>query len=159
MLQAGVRHSSDNEVPQILVDEICGLIERRENVQSCERGRVGHRGQVDQRLDRSTPKLLPDPLVFLRYLVICRVLRPVDACTPEVFEASLDGTAALIQRSVEFRLQACDGGTVSQIPSATLQHRQPLFCCREIAGQELALSQLQLQRKGERVPLLPTLLW
>ena len=116
MLQAEVHHPSDDEAPQILVGEICGLLDRRENVKSCPAGRVGHRGQVDERLDRPVPKLLPDPLVFLPYLVVRRVRRPVDADAPEVFEACLDSAVAFIQARVEFRLQAGDGGAVDQVP-------------------------------------------
>jgi hypothetical protein len=65
MLQAEVCHPSDDEALQILVGEIGGLLDCRENVKSCPADRVRHRGQIDQRLDRSIPKLLPDPLVFL----------------------------------------------------------------------------------------------
>ncbi len=84
--------------------------------------------------------------------------RPVDAYAPEVFETHFDSTIALIQRGVEFRLQTRDSGTVDEIPGATRQHRQPFFRRREIAGQELALGPLELERERERVPLLPTVL-
>jgi hypothetical protein len=51
---------------------------------------------VDERLDQSAPELSPDPLVFLPYLVLRRVRRPVDAYAPEVFEVRLDSAIALM---------------------------------------------------------------
>src|SRR6266403_5253259 len=158
MPKAEVYHPSNDEVPQILVGEKSRPLNHRENVESCPAGRVGHWGQVNERLDRPVPELLPNPVIFLSHLVVCRVQRPVDTYAPEEFESRFDGALALIQGSVEFRLQAGDGGAVSQIPSAARQRRQPFFCRRKIAAQKLALSPLELQREGERVLLLPALL-
>src|SRR5271165_937702 len=158
MLQAEVHNSSDDETLQILVGVMGGLLDRRENVESCPAGPVGHRGQVDQRLDWPIPELLPNPVIFLPHLFVRWVRRPVDAYAPEVFEARRDSAVALIQGGVEFRLQAGDGSIVDQVRGAARQDRQPFFRCRELAGQKLALSPLKLQREGERVTLLPTLL-
>src|SRR6516165_5560473 len=160
MLQAEVSHPSDHEALQIHAGESGGPpLERREHVESCPAGRVGHRGQVDERLDRPVSKLLPYPLIFLPHLVVRRVRRPIDTYAPEVFEAHLDGTVDPIQCDVEFHAQASDGGTVDHVPGAARQHRQLVFRRQEIAGQKLALRPLELQREGERVPLLPTVLW
>ncbi len=56
-------------------------------------------------------------------------------------------------------MQARDGSTVNQVPSAARQHQQPFFRRREIGGQKLALGPLELQREGERILLLPALLY
>src|SRR6516164_7536843 len=110
MLQAEVSHPSDDEALQIHAGESGGPpLERRENVESCPAGRVGHRGHVDERLDRPVSKLLPYPLIFLPHLVVRRVRRPIDTYAPEVFEAHLDGTVDPIQCDVEFHAQASDG--------------------------------------------------
>src|SRR6516162_2159355 len=160
MLQAEVSHPSDDEALQIHAGESGGPpLERRENVESCPAGRVGHRGQVDERLDRPISKLLPYPLIFLLHLVVRRVRRPVYTYAPEVFEAHLDGTVDPIQCDIEFHAQASDGGTVDHVPGPARQQRQLFFRRQEIAGQKLALGPLELQREGERVPLLPTVLW
>src|SRR6516225_11608373 len=91
------------------------LLDRCKNIQSCSALRIGHRGQVNECLDRPTPKLLPDPLVLLPYFVVRRVRRPVDAYVAEVFESRFDSAIAPIQGGVEFRLQARNGGTVDEV--------------------------------------------
>jgi len=118
MLQAKVHHPSDDEALQILVGEMGRLLHCCENVQSCPAGRVAHWGQVDKCLDRPTPELRPNPLVFLPHVVLGRVWPPFDAYLPEVFQARLDRALAPIQGGVEFRLQPGDSGKVDQVSSA-----------------------------------------
>src|SRR5215813_7587241 len=132
MLQAQVHDPSDNEATQVFVGEMGGLLDRRENIERCPVDRIDHRGQVDERLDRSTSKLSANTLILLSYLVLRRVRRPVDANAPEVFEPHLNGTVALVQGGVEFRLQARNGGAVDQVLGAARQLRKPFFGRREI---------------------------
>ena len=106
---------SNGQASQILVGEMGRLLNCRENIESGPESGVGQRGQVDQRLDRPIPELPPNPLIFLPYVVVCRVWRPVDAYLPEVFQARFDSAIAPIQAGVEFRLHAGDRGTVGEI--------------------------------------------
>ena len=144
MLQTEVRHSSDHEAPKILVGEMGGSLDCRENVKSGPAGLVGHRGQIDERFDLSIAKVLPDPLVLLTYLVLRRVRRPVNPNAPQVFEAHLDSTVTTTQGSVKVRLQARDSGAVDEVRGMALQHRQPFFRRCEITGQKLALRPAKL---------------
>src|ERR1700693_2996805 len=122
MFKAEVRNPSNDETPQIPVDKMGWLFDYRENVESCLAGWVGHRGQVDKCLYRSAPELSPNPLVFLSYLLLRRVRRPIDADPPEIFEGRLDCTVALIQDGVELRSEARDGGAIDEGPGAAQQH-------------------------------------
>jgi len=55
-------------------------------------------------------------------------------------------------------LQARDRGTVNEVLSVARQHGQPLLCRHKIAGEQLALGPLQLQREGQRVAPSPAFL-
>jgi len=85
MLEAEVRDPTDDEVAQSFVGEHCRRYDDRENVEGCAPVRIGNLGQVDQFFDRAAPELSPNPLVFLRYVVIRRMRRPLNAGPPEVF--------------------------------------------------------------------------
>ena len=82
-----------------------------------------------------------------------------DADAPEVFEARLDGAVALIQASCKrFTRRHATAALSARFCGAARQHREPLFRRREIAGQELALGPVELEREGECVPPLPAVL-
>jgi transposase len=54
-----------------------------ENIQSRQRGRVRHHGQINEFLDRPAPKLRPYPIVFSPRFYFRWMRRPVDAQVPE----------------------------------------------------------------------------
>ena len=75
---------------QILVGEHGRRHDRGEDVHGRAPDRIGHQRQVNQRLNRAVPDLLPDPLVFPPDLVLRRVRRPRDADAPQIVESHLD---------------------------------------------------------------------
>ena len=60
---------------------------------------VGHRGHVEQCLDRAIPELPPDPRVFLPDHLLRRMRRPGDADAAQVVEADLDAAIDPVQQS------------------------------------------------------------
>ena len=99
MLQAEIRHAADDEAVQILVGEQGRRHDRGEDVHGRAPDRVGHPRQVEQRLDRAVPDLLPHPLVLLPDLLLRRVRRPRDADAPQVVEGHLDAAVAPVRGS------------------------------------------------------------
>ena len=103
-------------------------------------------------------ELRPDPLVFAARFLFRRMRRPLDAQMPEVVETDGNGAAALIECRVQIHAQARDRGSFHRICGAGRQRRQALLRLRQRAGEELAFGPVQLQRKGELVPALPSCL-
>src|SRR5712671_6380840 len=72
VLQAEVRHPADDEPEQVLVGpQDC----RQAGVEDIHGGAqlgVGHQRQIDELLDRATPDLAPEALVFLPDLLLRR---------------------------------------------------------------------------------------
>src|ERR1700731_813573 len=82
--------------------------------------------------------------------------RPVDAQMPEVVETDGDRAVALIEGRIHIHPQARDRRSFDGVRSAGRKHSQTLLRGCQRAGQELAFSPVQLQREGELVPTLPT---
>ena len=101
MLQAEIRHAAHDEPDEMRIgghrrsDHLGEHVHRRVPVG------IAHQRQVDERLDRTVPELLPDPRVFLSQGLDRRVRRPVDAGVPQVVETNVDGAIGAIQRGVE----------------------------------------------------------
>ncbi len=156
MLEAQVRHATDEEAVQVPVGEHGRRLAPRGRPWS-RASALGHQGQIDERLDRTAPELLPHSLVLLPDLLVRRVRRPRDADAPEVVEARLDGAIAPIQRRVEIDAHAGDGGEIDEVCGAAREHREPLLGRPELAGQVLALGAVELELEGEIVPPVPAL--
>src|SRR5258708_36015776 len=103
--RAKVDHRSNSDARKFLSGEKWWLLDRRKNIKSSPAGRIGHCGQVEERLDWPVPELLPNSFIFLLQLRIRWMQRPVDAGTVEVFKGRRNGAIALIQSAIEFRLQ------------------------------------------------------
>ena len=72
-LDAEIDSSADDQASQVgLCVHSCGKY-LGQNIQSRERGRVRHHGQIDEFLDRPTPKLRPDSIVFSPRFLFCRM--------------------------------------------------------------------------------------
>src|SRR6202040_1827312 len=88
VLQAEVRHPTEDETDQILVGEQGWRHDRVEYVHRRAPAGVGHRRRSDDVLDRTVPESRPDPLVFAARFLRCRMRRPLDAQGPEEFETN-----------------------------------------------------------------------
>ena len=91
---------------------------------------VRHQRQIDQLLDRATPDLAPEALVFLPDLLLRRVRGPLDTDASEIVETCLDGAVAPAEGREELHLQPSDGGVVHEPPGAAGQQRKTLLRCR-----------------------------
>ena len=106
----------------------------------------------------ATPELLPDPIIFVPDLVVCRVRRPVDARPARRYSRPTSTRAvAPIQGRVQRQPQARDGGDVDEVRGAARKHGEAFFRRRQIAGQKLALGPVVLEREGELVLAAPKL--
>src|ERR1700731_4694633 len=76
----------------------------------------------------------------------------------EICKAYLHAAVAPIQGRIQRQLQAGHAGDVDEVSSAVRKHDEPFFRRRQIGGQQLALRLVVLDRKGELVLLLPTVL-
>ena len=70
MLGTQVRHSQQDEAPQIHVDLESRRQELHENFHRGSPVWIGHQRQVEKRFDRSTAKLRPKPLVLFADLLV-----------------------------------------------------------------------------------------
>src|SRR5215469_8496105 len=156
MFQAEVHHSSNDETAKILICEVGRFLERGKNVEYGLAALVGHRRQIDERLDWSLPELAPNSVILLAHFCIRRMHRQLNADASQVFEPCFNGTLVLIYAGVKFGLEACDGCPVDKTGSAACQHREPLFGHRKIARQKLTFGALYFQRKRQLIELLPT---
>ncbi len=145
MLQTEVGHAADDKAEQVLVGEQRWRQDGRKHIEGRAALRIGHWGQVGELLNRTAPDLLPDPLVFLAYLVIRRVCRPLDADLAQIIETYLDGAVAPVQGRVERQAQAGNGGQFHELPGATGQRYEPVFGRRQRADQELTFGKVELE--------------
>ncbi len=118
MLQAEIRHAADDDAVQILVGEQGRRHDGRKDAQGRAPDRVGHPREVEQRLDRAAPDLLPHPLVLAPDLLLRRVRRPRDTNAAQVVEGHLDAAITPVQGRVEVFLQAGDSGKVEEVLGA-----------------------------------------
>jgi hypothetical protein len=79
-----------------------------QNIQRRERRRIAHQGQLKELLNRATPELRPDPLVFASRLGFRRMRRPVDARASQVVQTDSNRSVALIEGRVQIHAQARD---------------------------------------------------
>ena len=158
MFQAKIRHPADDEAEQILVGKQGWRQDGGEDVHGGAPLGVRHQRQVDELLDRATPDLAPDALVFALDLLSRWMRGPSDTEVPEIVETCLDGAVAAAEGREELLPQPGDGGEVHEPPGAVGQHQESLFSCGECTGQELALGALKLQREGECSASLPAVL-
>src|SRR5580700_3574314 len=77
-----------------------------QNVQSRDRRRVAHQGEVNDILDLAISELGPDTLVFASYLFLRRMEEPFDSEMAQVVEADADGTVDLSERHADIHTQA-----------------------------------------------------
>ena len=120
---------------------------------------IAHQGQVDELLDRATPELLPDPLVFPPDLLLRRVRDHRMPSVPEIVEAYLDGAVAPAEGREEVHPQAGDGGEVDEaVRRGRTAVASRSSAAANVAGQELALGPVELEREGELVPPLQRIL-
>src|SRR4029077_18717214 len=108
VLQAEVRDSADDEEEQILVGQVGWRQGRGQDVHGRAPLGVRHQGQMDEILDRATPDLAREALVFSLDLLLRRVRRPLDADVPEILETGLHGTVAPAERHEEVLPQLGD---------------------------------------------------
>src|SRR6185295_6969929 len=104
VLRAQVRHSQQHKAPQIHVEEVGG--EGREFRKDLHRGSpifIGHERQVEKRLNRSTAKLRPKPLVLCHDLLVRRAQWAGDAGLTQVLDADLYRTVGTSKGCVKSR--------------------------------------------------------
>ncbi len=158
MFQAEVCHPADDEAEEILVGPQGRRHDCVEDVHGAAQFGFRHQRQIDELLDRATPDLAPDTLVFLLDLLLRRLRGPLDTRLPQIVEACLDSAAAPAERCEQLFRQPRDGGQVHEPAGALGQPRESPFRCCEVAGQEFALCTVQLQREGECAASLPAVL-
>jgi hypothetical protein len=84
--------------------------------------------------------------------------RPANTTPLKVFKAYLHAAVAPIQGRVQRQPQARHGGDVDEVCGAARKHDEAFFRRRQIGGEQLALGLMVLDRKGELVLPLPTVL-
>src|SRR5437016_5815196 len=110
MFQAEVCHPADDEAEEILVGPQGRRQDCVEDVHGAAQFGFRHQRQIDELLDRATPDLAPDTLVFLLDLLLRRLRGPLDTRLPQIVEACLDSAAAPAERCEQLFLQPRDGG-------------------------------------------------
>src|SRR5947209_9643528 len=98
MFQAEVCHPADDEAEEILVGPQGRRHDCVEDVHGAAQFGFRHQRQIDELLDRATPDLAPDTLVFLLDLLLRRLRGPLDTRLPQIVEACLDSAAAPAER-------------------------------------------------------------
>ena len=64
MLEAEINCPADGQRKKVRIRKQCGWQDLGQNVQSSEIRRVANQGQLNEVLNRTAPKLCPDPLVL-----------------------------------------------------------------------------------------------
>src|SRR6185295_1805004 len=94
VLQAEVRQSAGHKEEEILVGQRGWRQGRGKDVHGRARLGVRHQRQMNEILNRATPDLAPEALVFSLDLLLRRVRGPSDADAPEIVETGLHGAVA-----------------------------------------------------------------
>src|SRR5216683_2041842 len=77
ILEAQIDHPANDERNQVLIGKQCRRHHLGQNIESGERVRIVHQGQVNKLLDRPASKLRPDSVVFASYFIAGGMRRPM----------------------------------------------------------------------------------
>ena len=119
---------------------------------------IGHRRKIAPGLDRLLAQVAAQLVVLGPDFVCRRVSRPADPDAREKFQGDLDGLVVVSKGNENLAAQACHGGPLRCRFGSLLESRESPFGLGRAPCHELALGEVEGERKGEFAARTPAVL-